>query len=260
MGGKPWFLDAHYGGPAVLRSERACHERRAAWQLDCGNASTVRARFVATGNVTGVSHLASLPRPTPRSPLMEEAKRTVLLVRHGQGTHNRPSHGATNSYAQRDPSLTEHGQSQAAALRDDPRLRAAELIVVSPLRRAVQTAIAAFGEQRLARGGVALTPLHSERWSAPCDEGSTKSELASAFPLVRQWEGWDELSEQWSPTQSNDARWQSVRVPAFLAWLQKRPENKIVVVGHVAFFAAILGRNLRNCEVAELAQDPPSTA
>ena len=73
MGGKPWFLDAHYGGPAVLRSERACHERGAAWQLDCGNASTVRARFVATGGVAG-----SMPAH-PRVPCIDHAEAYMLL-------------------------------------------------------------------------------------------------------------------------------------------------------------------------------------
>ena len=190
---------------------------------------------------------------------MSESDETkqVLLVRHGQGTHNRPAWGGQSPYQTVDPRLTDVGQSQAKALAGDARLAGADLIVVSPLARAVQTAAAAFGlENGTPAGGakVVLLPLHSERWSAPCDEGSPKSEIAKAFPFVTRWEGFEELQEQWTPTSSNDAQWRTVRVPAFLAWLRARPEKRIVVVGHGAFFAAreLHGKHLRNCEVAEL--------
>lgn len=186
--------------------------------------------------------------------VLQEAKR-VLLVRHGQGTHNRPSWSGS-PYQTVDPRLTEVGLTQAKALAADARLTGVDLIVVSPLARAVQTAAAAFDLEKGAPSGarVVLLPLHSERWSAPCDEGSPKSVLVKAFPFVTGWEGFEELPEHWTPTSSTDADWRTVRVPAFLAWLRARPEKRICVVGHGAFFAVkqLLGTHLRNCEVAEL--------
>ena len=94
----------------------------------------------------------------------------VYILRHGQGTHNKPSWGGANPYSKVDPRLTPLGLEQAAGvLTRAPQLADAELLVVSPLARAVQTAAAAFGQRPAMR--TILTPLHSERWSANCDEG-----------------------------------------------------------------------------------------
>ena len=179
--------------------------------------------------------------------------RKVLLVRHGEGTHNVRAQrwGGGNPYNTLDPSLTVAGLGQAKELAQDPRLADPELLVVSPLSRAVETAAAAFGEQPRCR--TVLTPLHSERWSALCDQGRSKSELAELHPFVRSWEGFGQMPEDWTPTQSSDAEWQRTRVPAFVAWLKEQPESRIVVVGHGAYFAPLLGgKHLKNCEVATI--------
>ncbi|CAL1128790.1 unnamed protein product, partial [Cladocopium goreaui] len=61
----------------------------------------------------------------------------------------------------RDPMLSELGHAQAASLRSVPFVSAGcELLVVSPLSRAIQTASAVFGELPMCR--TVLTPLHSE--------------------------------------------------------------------------------------------------
>ena len=153
---------------------------------------------------------------------------------------------------------------QARALASHPLLSSVDLVVVSPLSRAIQTASLAFGEQPVASVApgqqpgsmrrIVLTSLHSERWTAPCDEGRPKSELALDFPFLKTWEGFDALPERWWPTQANDADWAERRVPAFLRWLDAQTSpSRIAIVGHGAFFAAILGRHLKNTEVALLA-------
>ena len=188
--------------------------------------------------------------------------RKVLLLRHGEGHHNRDP----KLLHVVDPSLTPTGEEQAHALAADARLADCQLLVVSPLSRAVQTAVRALpwaaawradaihgaGEPRRR---VVLTALHSERWSAKCDEGRPKSELAAALPCVCGWEGFPELSEHWTPTRGSDRDWQATRVPRFTAWLDTQPESRIVVVGHGRFFQECLrGQHLKNCEIAELAQ------
>ena len=124
------------------------------------------------------------------------------------------------------------------------------LLVVSPLSRAIQTATIAFGEKPPMR--TVLSPLHSERVSADCDLGRPKSQLAADFPWIKAWEGFDELEDDWSPTFESDANWVRTRVPAFFAWLRQQPEQTIAVVGHGAYFNSLLGKHLRNCEVARL--------
>eukprot|EP00966_Prymnesium_polylepis_P140879 3253217-Prymnesium_polylepis.1 len=122
------------------------------------------------------------------------------------------------------------------------------------MARAIQTAVAAFGLDGVPPPGlrVFLQPLHSERWSAPCDQGSRKSTLADSFPIITNWGGFAELTENWTPTQQNDKDWMRRRVPAFREWLSAQPENRICVVGHGAFFQELCGKHLRNCEIAEL--------
>ena len=134
------------------------------------------------------------------------------------------------------------------------------------MSRAIQTAVEALpwastwsvsagqGHRR-----VVLSPLHSERYSAPCDAGRSKQELAAALPCVRDWEGFAELAEEWSPTWQNDQKWAEERVPRFKQWLAEQPEQRIVVVGHGGFFSACLPGNkrLRNCEIAELPAPRP---
>ena len=90
--------------------------------------------------------------------------RRVVLIRHGEGLHNvRQSQGAI------DPRLTPNGQGQAKAIGMRCAKEGFELLIVSPLSRAVETAALAFGDQPKCR--VVLSPLHSERWSGSCDEG-----------------------------------------------------------------------------------------
>jgi len=173
----------------------------------------------------------------------------VLLVRHGQGEHNARS-GGEHNYNRADPPLTEKGLKQASALRENAAFSGCELLVVSPLSRAVQTAATIFGETPNCR--VVITPLHSERWSGLCDEGRRKSELAKDFPYVANWEGFHELAEAWTPTRESDREWQDCRVPAFRQWLLEQSERRVVCVGHGAFFQGLSGRYLDNCEVMQL--------
>ncbi len=172
----------------------------------------------------------------------------ILLVRHGEAAHNSRwrEHSAT-----RDTLLTERGHQQAQALAGHSALAQCTLVVVSPLSRAIQTAVEIFGEQPRCR--VCLCALHTERHSdTPCNTGTPRSELAMRFPFVRSWEGFHSLPEQWWPTAEDDAhdRWRE-RVLRFLAWLRAQPESRVVVIGHGAFCSdpRLAGRMLANCEV-----------
>jgi len=173
-----------------------------------------------------------------------------MLVRHGQGEHN-----VNKDYSLRDPELTARGRSQAESLRGHVDLACAELLVVSPLTRAIQTAQVVWGERPPLP--VVVTPLHSERVDEPCDVGRPKAELEAQFPFLREWGGWTELPEHWTLSKPEDRFWRRERVPAFLAWLRDRPERCIAVVGHGEFFHGLteaLGAaaNMRNCEVRTL--------
>jgi broad specificity phosphatase PhoE len=209
---------------------------------------------------TRLDEIATLLAPPP-------PERQILFLRHGEGVHN-----ASRKWSILDPPLTEKGEDQAAALAGSEMLADCELLVVSPLSRAIQTAVRALpwastwsstGAADAAGGPsegsrrVVLTALHSERYSAPCDGGQTKTALAEALPCLREWEGFAELAEDWSPTMENDHQWLQERVPRFKQWLAEQPELRVVVVGHGAFFKACLGEGMGNCEIAKF---DPATA
>jgi broad specificity phosphatase PhoE len=179
---------------------------------------------------------------------MPSAAKRVLLIRHGEGVHNRDEdHDIV------DPRLTALGRRQSRALRSHPAVRRfkPELIIVSPLSRAIETAALAFGKTQ-SPCEFLLTERHSERVIAPCDTGSRKSKLLKRFPFIKSWQGFRELKEVWTKSKDMDRKWRCRRAPAFRKWVDSLPEQRVVIVGHGAFFEALCGRYLHNCGVRQL--------
>lgn len=184
-------------------------------------------------------HLYKSPQAVPSAPCW------VAFIRHAQAGHNVCNSLLTNP----DNPLTDFGVSQVKKARigaAGKALHDAELVVSSPLMRALQTCFWLFGSDSSSirvRVDAAIT----ERWSAPCDEGTLKSELLDKLPKqCSDWEGWDDLPERWWPEEGEDP-W--VRVEAFVESLRKRPEARIAFVGHGAFWHMTLGHSFENCEV-----------
>lgn len=170
----------------------------------------------------------------------------VILVRHGEGFHN-----ATRNWKLPDPHLTDRGRSQARALCGNDLLTAADLVVVSPLLRAVQTALEIYGSKPTSATFL-LTALHSEVVGNRCDRGRPKHEVAADCPEIAEWQGFEELPEHWMHTRTDRKTWREQRLPAFRAWLCARLDRCVVVVGHQEFFKGLCGKALENCEVFEL--------
>ena len=173
-------------------------------------------------------------------------KKNVILVRHGQSTANRDRDYGKN--AKLDPSLSELGINQAQKLIGHIKLNNPDLVLVSPLSRAIETANIIYE----GNGPYFITPLHSERWSCPSDEGVTASELSRKHNYVSKWNGFNKLSENWTPTRISDSDWKERRIPDFLNFLKETPEKHIVVVGHGVFFKTICGKHMKNGEIFEM--------
>lgn len=99
----------------------------------------------------------------------------------------------------------------------------ADLIVVSPMMRALQTAYILSGKNGDDSRWL-VSPMCSEHLSgATCDEGRPKSELVKAIPWMSQWKGVGEIDEHWWTLPRPE---EPLRVAAFLKFLQERPEQK----------------------------------
>ncbi len=176
---------------------------------------------------------------------------TVHLIRHGQSTFN----AATAVTPWIDPMLFDaplspRGHEQVAALREQvPRLEV-DLVVTSPLTRALQTAVGAFAGTGTP---ILVEALPRERVDSSCDLGRSPALLSRDFPQL----SFDHLDDPWwytdpaqdKPVVTEPLRLFEARVLAFEDWLAARPERTIAVVGHGSFFHRLSGQSLANAEV-----------
>eukprot|EP00927_Polykrikos_kofoidii_P072135 TRINITY_DN68286_c0_g1_i1.p1 TRINITY_DN68286_c0_g1~~TRINITY_DN68286_c0_g1_i1.p1 ORF type:complete len:241 (+),score=32.95 TRINITY_DN68286_c0_g1_i1:62-724(+) len=188
----------------------------------------------------------------------------IVIVRHGQGFHNRGAGWLriATMLLKSDARLTPAGQAQARAVRDaamkDPAhpINGVEVVLCSPLSRAVETALLVFGDGDSPPR--CLAPLAAERCVLMCDVGRAPAELATTFPEVKDWEGFGDLDERWWWDDNKSVRkelWPVERAEEFKRTLMARREQSIAVVGHAGFFKCLCGEHMNNCGVAVLELD-----
>jgi broad specificity phosphatase PhoE len=126
----------------------------------------------------------------------------IHLVRHAESVHN-----VTKDFSQLDPSLTTLGFEQAAELgKSFPYAGRVGVVITSPLRRAIQTALTAFSGildkryfdpisgEGVENGAILIIePLLQERSALACDTGSDRAELGKAFSGLN----FDGLGDGW---------------------------------------------------------------
>ena len=185
-----------------------------------------------------------------------------------------------------DTKLSERGILDATKLNDDIRrqekrigdLNRIELLVSSPLSRALHTSEIAFG------GGVIrediprlVLPLARERLYLSSDVGRHKAELAKDFPawnyeLLEDNQAWwyvhpkDQTYEEWRPEgvyaiEGEPPEVFKQRMRDLRQWLHDRPEKVICLVCHFKVCRALTGIEFGNCDVRffqidELLQEP----
>lgn len=184
----------------------------------------------------------------------------IHFIRHAQSQHNaRAATAPDEDLLRRDPTLrdaplTELGHQQALALAAEvSRLRQIELVVVSPLTRAIQTTLAAFHDHPAPRLVQALHREHLDSW---CDIGQSPAALAHAFPML----DFDHLDDPWwhvgdgaEPYVQEPIEALDRRVSTFADWLRARPEGCIAVVGHGTFLRRLTGEGFANAQRREMA-------
>lgn len=178
--------------------------------------------------------------------------KSVLLIRHGQSTFNAAYAESGEDPMDYDAPLSRHGEAQVRALKDRLGKRSFDLAVTTPYTRAIQTCLGLFDGRDLP---VRVEALHGEQVGASCDIGRSPKVLAATYPTLT----FAHLDDPWWYVEPAAGR-RIVREPsarlmdrvdAFRAWLDKRPEERIAVVGHVMFFSALSGHVLENCGTVE---------
>lgn len=183
------------------------------------------------------------------------SERTILCIRHGESAFNAAYRDDGVDPMLFDAPLTERGHAQVAAARGALHERAVDLVITSPLTRALQTTLGLFADHPH-KPHILVETLHRERLESSCDRGRSPAELRGEFPEVAL----DHLPDVWWHAAGEpDARGIHVepldvmlaRMAAFAAAVRARPETAIAVVGHATFFHHLTGRWLENCEVFE---------
>lgn len=208
------------------------------------------------------------------------ASKNVYVLRHGQSTYNAAvqayfDHGKLdcevewkklNPYdpLKFDAPLTVYGEQQARLAnawmkKELVGMGGVDLVIVSPLTRALQTATLAFEGMDVP---FLVTPLLREQRFASCDVGREGRELVPLFPplapqlhaLPAQW--WGSLPHTHMELLNGVPGHAREPIPHFRARLMSlmhlihsRPERTIVLVGHGVVFYHLLGRWLDNCQL-----------
>ncbi len=178
----------------------------------------------------------------------------VHLIRHGQSTFNVHNDITGEDPLHFDAGLSPLGQQQVAEARDAFAGQTYDLVIASPLTRALQTALGLFD----GRAPIIVDAGHREWQNWSCDIGRSPGDLARDFPML----DFTRLPDPWWIVDGSRNGHGIVcepetalldRVTAFKRMIATRREERIAVIGHGDFFYRLIGRQLKNCELVEWA-------
>ncbi len=186
----------------------------------------------------------------------------IHFLRHAHGKHNEVGEVDYTQYQREDlvdAELTELGIQQCLRLKESMKPINPQLIVTSPMRRTLQTAVNSFPHLIESIPWIALECIREQTGFHPCDKRFPISHHRENYPFIDFGEIEHEddplyhLYEGREPNPDLDDR-----ARQFLAWLEKRPESEILVVTHAAFLRGLIQRVLfpngemerfDNCEI-----------
>jgi len=203
-------------------------------------------------------------------PLMgQNGERTVKvhLIRHAHGLHNAAGERDRELYKleeHEDAELSELGIAQCKefSVTNAVKLKKADAVLISPMRRTLQTAQLAL--PLLAEQGtpfLAVESLREETGLHPCDRRRDRSFLSDSFPYT-------DFSHVESEHDPLYFKYKEEREPSaevfkrcqdFLDWLSTKELDEVVVVTHSAYLRHFLplclgeeaphAENFQNCEL-----------
>ena len=161
----------------------------------------------------------------------------ITCIRHGKSTHNVDYHERGEIVfmdpKHEDANLTDLGIYQAKQL--SKTIGNFDLVVSSPLSRTLQTTMHIFGEiPVIVLDELMEFPLGSH---TP-NKRKNKSELIKLYPKTYNFNNiYENPPDLNKPEEIKDLK---LRIAALNNWIDKRPENKIALVGHCSFFSEFL--------------------
>jgi len=176
----------------------------------------------------------------------------ILFLRHGESLHN------VSDAEIPDPLLTRTGHAQALSWQHTMNAFGADVILVSPLRRTVQTACLAFGK---AKAPMELCRAARECWWDQV-ENSIRSSPDSLRRLVEEMPRGKKLAKRLSGVEAalqgsvDDPKDEGTSLARLRQLLAARPERCVAVVTHWGVVQALCGCDADNAELFECRWTP----
>lgn len=150
-----------------------------------------------------------------------------------------------------DATLTDVGINQCKVLSESSvgSVTKAELLVVSPLRRTMQTATYSFPQLQGKIPWVAVECLRETTGLHPCDRRRSITEHKEAFKYI----DFSEISDDTDPlyykyTLREPKADVTLRTQQFMQWLKERPEKEIIVVSHHGYMMNLFHNSIKTAE------------
>ena len=176
----------------------------------------------------------------------------MILLRHGQSEFNLLFSQLRQDPGIIDPVLTPLGHQQAEEAAEALAREGIRRILVSPYRRAIQTALPA--AQRLGLP-LTVTPVVRERYAFTCDIGSARTNLARHFPEV----DFTHLEEVWWPPEEEPAAQVEGRAALFRAEMAALDDwAHTLVVTHWGFIMALTALSVANGQMLRVDPNGPA--
>lgn len=178
----------------------------------------------------------------------------MILLRHGQSEFNLLFTQTRKDPGIADPVLTPLGHEQATAAAVALASEDIRRIVVSPYRRAIQTALPTARRLGLP---LIVTPVVRERYAFICDIGSPRTALAETFPEV----DFTRLEEVWWPPIEEPADQVEGRAGLFRMEMAALDDwAHTLVVSHWGFIMALTGLSVTNGQILRVDPTAPGPA
>jgi broad specificity phosphatase PhoE len=181
--------------------------------------------------------------------------KNLYCIRHGLAEHNINylKYGCKTFYDPNfvDTSLVEEGFKQAVNLGESwSNINDIELVVVSPLKRTLQTASEIFKNIDIPIISFELAreyPIGGHT----CNKRTDKEYLMNTFPKIN----FDDIKEGedylWDSEKQESIHELNLRINTFKKFIQGRPEKNIALVGHASFIGQLKDNHIKYIENGE---------
>jgi broad specificity phosphatase PhoE len=166
----------------------------------------------------------------------------MILLRHGQSEFNLRFTATRKDPGIEDARLTEYGHHQAETAARQLANKRITRIIASPYTRALQTA-EPLGRRLGLR--IEIHPVVRERFGLPCDIGTPRSRLSTAWPA----HDFSHIEEKWWPDTHETPDEVTSRARDFRRLMSAEPDwPETVVVSHWGFILCMTGQSIANGE------------